>query len=116
MTYRINGVALTLQPEEGAWKDRNILNLDGNGHPLYPAPRQFEMKWGLMSIAEFDQIYTFFLSQGVTGTSVVDLPRWHSVIYEDFSYTGCILQEPTIDKYNNTYMDGVRLVVTNIRT
>ena len=116
MAYKINGTNLTLQPESGSWKDRKVLNIDGNGHPVYPPTRDFEMQWGFMSMTELTQILGFFGSQGVTGTSVVTLPQWNKDPYTYFDYTGCVLQEPIFTQYDNYYAASVRLVVTNIRT
>ncbi len=116
MTYKVNGTEITLQPESGAWQPRRILNLDGNGHPVYPPTREFEMQWSFMTLAELDQLHTFFLSVGTTGSAIVDLPGWNTDPYAFKSYTGCVLQEPVFEAYDNYYVTNVRLAVTKIRT
>lgn len=78
MTYKFNGTAITLQPSSGQWQEREELDVDGNGHSIYPAVREFEIKWDLMSMSEFSQVETFYNNQGTTGSVVSELPLWLS--------------------------------------
>jgi len=116
MPYRINGTEITLQPESGGWIDRASLGLDGNGHPIYPPTRQFELRWSFMSASEFNQLLGFYDLVGSTGTVVATLPRWHTGSYSFFDYTGCVLQEPSVGAYYEEYLTEVRLVVSSVRT
>lgn len=116
MTYKINSTSLTAQPETGQWIDREELGRDGNGRPIYPAPREFEMRWGFISMSDWSQLRTFFQSVGSTGTVSVDLPQYGSSSWAFRTYSGCILNEPTTGRFFEEYVSDVRLIVTKIQT
>lgn len=116
MAYKINGTALLLNPETGAWKGRSILNTDGNGHPIYPPSREFEMKWSYMDLASYDQILNFYNAVGATGSAVVEIPQFGADPYAFKAYTGCVLEEPTVGPYFQGFISSVTLLITNIRT
>lgn len=115
-TYAFNGTPLTLQPTEGRWIDRESYGVDGFGHPIYPAVRQFEMTFVLASISDFNQLLLAYNAVAHTGTVVVDLPQYDAQAYVFKSYTGCTLEEPYRDTFFNEYQQNIRLVVMNIRT
>lgn len=114
MTYAINGTALSMQPTEGHWMDRDELGRDGNGRQIFPNPRQFEMKFNLQSSSDLSQLVTFFNSVGATGTVVVDLPQFGAASYQFYSYSGCVLSEPTVGAYFEEYSQEVRVIVSKI--
>lgn len=115
-TYAINGVNFSLPPTEGGWSARDIIGVDGGGHPIYPAVREFEMSWGLASPSDVKQINDAYLSIQNTGTIVFDLPKWGSSDYTYYSYSGCTMREPEVGRYFNGYIQDVRLVITKVRT
>jgi len=115
MTYRINGVDLALQPTTGRWIPRTLIGTTGDGHHIYPAVREFELRWGLASPAEVDQLYDYFSVLNVTGTVVVDLPQYDGNTYVFHSYSGCTLQEPDRNTYFTEHITDVVMMVTNIR-
>lgn len=115
-TYAINGTNLLLQPTSGRWLERQILGLDGAGHPVYPAVREFELGWNLMTPADANQLQGFFNSIQNTGTCVVDLPQYSAATYTFFSYTGCIVHEPNWSTYFAEHQSDCTLLITNIRT
>lgn len=115
MPHRINGVDIAC-PETSGWISREDLGNDGNGRPIYPRFRNYELKWGLMSLADYKQIQDYYNVQAQTGTLVVDLPQYGGSAYTFFSYTGCIIKEPAYGEYFNEYYSDVVLVVTRIRT
>lgn len=116
MTYKINGVILSLQPTTGRWIPREELGRDGNGHPIYPSVYSFEMTWDLIGSDDFYQLVGFFDSMNVTGSVVVDLPKYRSATGGFYSYTGCVLSEPEPQEYFvDGYINSVKLLVTNIR-
>jgi len=116
MTYKINGTAISIQPTSGRWMPRDNLGIDGNGHMVYSAVREFELKWQLTDAALFDQLQTFFESVNNTGTAVVDLPYYTSGSYSFYSYSGCVLREPEMGTYFTEHHQDVFLLITNIRT
>lgn len=115
-TYAFNGTTLSLQPSSGKWSQRSSLGVDGAGHPIYPAVREFEITWDLISISDLQQINNAYNAVGNTGTVVVDLPKYGDSQYNFFSYSGCTLQEPQYDAYFEKYVQNVKLLVMNIRT
>lgn len=114
--YKINGTTLDIQPQYGEWREREEIGRDGNGRPIYPAPREFEIKWGLISMSEWNQLQTFFGSVGATGTSVVDLPKYSGPSWLFQSYSGCILSEPIVGQFFEEHVSDVRLLVSKITT
>jgi len=116
MTYKINGVEFTLQPTEGLWVFPDFIGIDGNGHPIYPATKQFEITWSLISAADAKQIYDFVAAIGSTGTAVVDLPDYNSSTYTFKSYSGCVLYFPSVGPYFYEHQTDLTLIVGNIKT
>lgn len=114
-SFAINGTKITLQPEEFNWEDFPILGRDGNGKPIYPAIGEFKLQWGFMTTSEFKQINDFYNTILVTGTAVVDLPKWGDDGYLFYSYSGTHLNRPVANAYFNQYVKDVTLLVTNIR-
>uniref|UniRef100_A0A6M3LYF3 Uncharacterized protein n=1 Tax=viral metagenome TaxID=1070528 RepID=A0A6M3LYF3_9ZZZZ len=115
-TYRIGGVDLLLQPTTGRWMPRKPLGIDGNGHPIYPGVREFEMRFQLGSPADYNQLQTFFESVSNTGTVIVDLPIYGHASYTFTSYTGCVLREPDSREYFSEHQTDFVILVAGIRT
>lgn len=115
-SYAVNGSDITIQPSSGQWKPKNPLGIDGNGHFVYPPYREFELTWGLMKPSEVNQLQNFFASIGNTGTAVIDLPKYADASYSFFSYSGCVMQEPSYGVYFAEHYTDVTLLITKIRT
>lgn len=115
MTYKINGTELDLQPTSGRWLPRSSVGVDGNGHFIYPSVYQFELEWGITSQSEWNNILGFFDSLHITGSAVVDLPKYRSSTYDFYSYTGCVVQEPEMRDYFTEHLTSVSLLITNIK-
>lgn len=115
-TYAFNGTDFLLQPSSGRWVQRTEFGIDGAGHPIYPAVREFELVWDLIAIGDLQQINNAYNQVGNTGTVVVDLPKYGDVQYNFFSYSGCTLAEPSYDPYFMGYVQNVKLLVLNVRT
>lgn len=113
---KIQGTLLNLQPSSHNWIPRNSLGIDGGGHPIYPSVREYELKWDLMSISEYDQLINFYNAVSSTGSVVVDLPRYNNSSYTFYSYTGCTLQEPEIGGFFEECVQDVTLLILKIRT
>lgn len=116
MPYTINGTTITAQPESGSWKEREEIGRDGNGRPIYPSPRQFEMRWGLISMSDWAQLNTFFQSVSATGTVAVGLPQYGASSWTFRTYSGCILSEPQAGQFFEEYITDARLIVSKITT
>lgn len=114
--YKINNVAFTLQPEAGKWITRESVGIDGAGHPIYPAVREFEMRWSLMSASEFKQVQDAYNTIGNTGTCMVMLPEYGAATYTFKNYSGCTLREPEINEFFEEHVTGIFLLVLKIIT
>lgn len=116
MPYQVNGVDITLQPTTGRWVPREQVGMDGGGHPVYVGVREFELRWDLMTPAQFDQLQSFFAAVSTTGTCTMGLPKYASNIWEFFNYSGCTLSEPEMDVYFTEHLTSAMLLVRNIST
>ena len=116
MTYKVDGTAFTLQPTTGRWDNRESIGVDGNGHAVDPAFREFELRWVFMSVREFQQLQNFYDAIGNTGTAVLSLPKYGDSSYAFYDYTGCVLREPEVGEYFEQYVSDVRLLVVKVRT
>lgn len=114
--YQINGTGIPLEPTEGRWLERELIGYDGNGRPIYPATRQFELRWGLADPGEVWQLQEWFQTIGATGSLVASLPRYAWPAYEFHAYSGVYIHEPTVNTYFTEHYTEIVLLVTNIRT
>lgn len=111
-----NGTVLSIQPSEHDWVDRQSVGTDGNGVEVYVAPRQYELKYDLIDTDQWNEIYNFFLAQGVTGSIVSTLPKWNTTPYTMYAYSGTILREPTYGGWFQNYYQNVKLLIVRITT
>jgi hypothetical protein len=114
-TYAVNGTNFLLQPSVGNWVVRNELGRDGNNKPIYPAIRDYELQWDLIDSASLNQLINM-QQASVTGAVVVDLPKWGDANYLFYSYSGTVVDEPTVGEYFMGYSSSVKLILRNIRT
>jgi len=116
MSYKVNGIEFLLEPTSGGWVGRHAIGRDGVGHSVYPGVREYEMSWQLSFPSGTWQLQDFFEQVYVTGTAVVDLPRYNYPTYEFFSYSGCVINEPEFRTFFAENQTNVTLVISNIRT
>jgi hypothetical protein len=116
MTYKLNNVQLDPQPTTGRWLERELIGLTGDGRPVYEPTRQFEMEFNLLSATGYSVLQDNWLTIDVTGTLVIDLPKYGSATYEFRSYSGCFIHEPNSGPYFTEHRFDTRLLVTNIIT
>ena len=114
--YKINGTDLTLDPSDGKWLPRQVIALDGNGHPIYPVEREFQLSWDLVNVSDLYQLQDFFDTLGVTGTVTIDLPTLKTMTYGFTTYSGCVMQEPQYDVYFSENPTRATLLITRIKT
>lgn len=116
MTFKINGTELLIQPTSHGWLNRETLGIDGAGHPIYPSVREYELEFQLTSPSGYSQMQDFYDQISVTGSCVVELPRYGFSTYTFFAYSGCNLREPEFRQYFAEHVGEITLLVTNIRT
>ena len=114
MAYGIGGVDFSLQPTSGRWMPDEPIGITGDGHPIYSSVRNFQMMWGLMSVAEFDELRDFVKQNLLTGTHVVTLPDIDAATWGFKNYSGCVLQEPNAGQYFAQHVTDVGMNVLNI--
>lgn len=115
-SFAINGTRFLLQPSSSKWVDKSLVGIDGNGFPIYPVTREYEMSWGLAHPNDVKQFIDSFNQSSYTGTVVFDLPEWGADDYKFQSYSGCVLREVNVGEYFNGYITGVRLLIHKIVT
>ena len=115
-TFAVSGVNFNLPPTEHNWINRESKGISGEGRPIYPAVRQYNLNWVLVSATDFTQLVGFYNQVRNSGTVVVDLPRYAVDPYQFISYTGCTLQEPSFGKFFEGYYSDVVMLVTKVRT
>lgn len=113
-TYAVNGTEF-LAPTTHRWIERESLGFDGNGRPIYAAVGEYELNWELMSVADLQTLINFGRASQ-TGTVVVDLPQWGAAGYLFNSYSGTYFNRPKVDSYFAEYVQGVSVIINNIRT
>lgn len=116
MTYKVNGTAFLIEPTSGQWLERSSHGEDGWGHPVYVAPREFEIKWDLETPTGTNQMQAFFDALGSTGTAVVELPQYAAPTYTFYAYSGCVVHEPRFGKYFSQYYLDCTILISNIHT
>lgn len=114
-SFGINGTAISLPPTQGQWEAKDVIGVDGNGHPIYSAYGDFTLSWGLMSTTEFKQLNDWYITVSNTGTVVAELPKWGDTDYLYYAYSGTIINRPTVGAYFTGYVTDVRLLISRIR-
>lgn len=112
--YKLNGVEFTTQPTTGRWLERTNQGLSGDGHPVYSAVREFEMRWNLLDQASVQQAQNWF-EQTISGTVSLDLPNLYGASYAFQTYSGCVLYEPVRGAYFTEHTTEFVLVAGSIR-
>lgn len=115
-TIGFNGTTLSIQPTSGKWVNKELIGVDGSGRGIYPAYRDFELKWDFLTPAEFNEIYTFFQAIGQTGTVVATLPQFNATEYQFYNYSGCVLRELQAEEYWQNYISSASLLIVRILT
>jgi len=116
-TYAINGTDFLMQPTKAKWKQRKDVGMDGNGHTIYTAVRDFEISWNLMHPTDWAQIISAYQTVQNTGTITFDLPEYNNPnLFEFQSYSGCIISEPEQGEYFQGWVSDVSILVYNVRT
>ena len=116
MTLKINGTTISTQPSEHGWVSRNPLGVNGLGHSIYPATREYELLWDIIDATTYNQLQAFYTACDPTGTVVVTLPQFANSSYTSVDYSGCILREPQYGGYFEQHYQDVILLIVNVRT
>jgi hypothetical protein len=114
-SFGVNAVPFPLDPTEHRWVPRTPLGVSGFGHKIYPAVREFEMRFILSTTAEYWQLQQWFQNYS-TGTAIIDLPAYAGSGYYFSRYSGCIVSEPEAGTYFNEHQTEMVLLISNIRT
>lgn len=116
-TFAVEGVTFQMLPTKAGWRRRDNVGFDGNGHPTYPAVREFEISWNLMHPADWAQIINAYTTVQNTGTVSFDLPAYGNANVNFFQlYSGCTISELEQGEYFMGYITDVSLTIYNVRT
>ena len=113
-SFGIGDVEFSLQPTAGRWLPQTPVGITGDGHPIYPQVRAFQLSWGLMGISEFDNIRDYYKQTQITGSVVVALPDIDASTWTFRNYSGCVLGEPEVGQYFSQWVTDVNMMVWNI--
>ncbi len=122
--YRINGREV-FPPTQFHWRDRSVLDVQGDNRPIYSAVRSAELRWQLTSFEEFGVLLATFNEMQSTGTAVVNVPAWPDyqtypgitgATYGFREYSGCTLGEPVMGPFFEGFPTDIALVIANIVT
>jgi len=116
MPYKINNTSLTINPSSGRWVPREQLGMDGGGHPVYSAVREFELRWDLLGMSEFAALMNFYQQVATGSTVVCELPRLGANTWTFYDYSGCTVREPEGDVFFEQHATNVVLLISNIHT
>lgn len=115
MTFAINGTEITLQPTTGRWMPDSPLGYTGDGHPISPAVKTYELRWSLTSPSEISEFHGYFSGTSAGGVVTVALPEWGAASYIFKNYSGCTLSEPEYGPYFAEHIQEVVLIINKIR-
>lgn len=112
----LNGYVFTHQPTDHHWMPKEPTGIDGNGIAVYPAYREYELKFDFLDTDEWTNTYQAFQAQGVTGSLVAVLPKWNATPYQWYSYSGVQIREMEYDGWFQNYYQNVRLLIVKVLT
>ena len=113
-SYAVNGTELSIQPTSGRWIPQNLVGVNGNGVPIYPRVREFELRWNLGDPALANSLRNYFSALQFTGTVAIDLPQYAASDYLFYRYSGCTLYQPERGAYFAEHITDLVMIVGNI--
>lgn len=111
---KINGTDLIQMPEKHHWVTPSSKGQGGTNRPVYDTDYMYEMMWGMMSAAAFEQIWDTWQSTQTTGSVVVELPQLGAGTYQYVPFSGASLDQPEHSGYFEEYYEDVRVIVRNL--
>lgn len=115
MPYKINGFTFVIPPTTGRWIEPRVIDIDGNGRPVYPAFTEFQLKWQNLEPSGTYQLYEFFRTINITGTATVELPRYGFSNYTFWEYSGCVVYIPRFGEFFAQNTLDVELTISKVR-
>lgn len=116
MTLKINGVEITIQPTEIRWLPQSPIGTTGDGHLIYPAVQEAEIRWQVVDPEVYAELVEQFNSITLTGTVSISLPDYTTGTYSFRTFENCILSMPEMQgAYFEGYIRDVVLYVRGIR-
>jgi hypothetical protein len=108
-TFGVNGVQFSIQPSDHRWVNQEIVGTTGDGHPIYPAFRSYELEFDFQNASEFNEFQVAFSAIGLTGTASVSLPEFRT-------YSGTVITQPQYSSYYQNYYQEAKITIQKIRT
>ena len=121
--YRISGRPI-LEPTTGRWLSRDVVDVQGDGRPIYGSTRAFEMRWQLESYEQWSLLVATFNELQSSGTTVARLPAYPTLPFPMATgsafafqeYSGVVLSEPSVGAFFQDWPTDVTLLIANIVT
>ena len=117
-TYLIDGNEI-LTPTTFRWMPQSPIDVQGDNRPIYAGVRNAELKWVLVSYADWSNIQHLYNLVRATGSHVVSIPAFPTIsgsAYAMGEYSGVHLAEPAIGTFFSEYPTSVTLLIGNIVT
>ncbi|KKN62741.1 hypothetical protein LCGC14_0508600 [marine sediment metagenome] len=116
MSWKINGHDAC--PTRGRWMGRPVVDIQGDGRPIYPAMRSFQLEWRFTNFSEWANAQAVFDDIQSTGTTVVEIPTFPTTtgsVYGFTEYSGVFITEPEIGPFFAGYPSRMIIIISNIR-
>ena len=116
--WQINGHVI-FAPTAGRWIGQRPVDVQGDNRPIYSGVRAFELRWVLVSYAEWANFQVLFEAIQASGTVTARLPRFPTATGSTYGfavYSGCTMAEPIIGAFFEEHPTDVVLLIGNIVT
>lgn len=117
-TYLIDGNEI-LTPTTFRWMPQSPIDVQGDNRPIYAGVRNAELKWVLVSYADWSNIQHLYSLVSATGSHVVSIPAFPTISGSSYAmseYSGVHLAEPAVGPFFSEYPTSVTLLIGNIVT
>lgn len=118
--HRINNNQLP-SPTSGKWIIPVQKGIDGSGIKRYAKYHSYEMSWNLLGLVDFETLMTVWRGHYNSGTAEIRLPPYDFTSGTDWiitggfiNVTGCIVDRPEFDQYDNKNHRGVKMLIRKI--
>jgi hypothetical protein len=113
-TFKVNGVALLIQPSDTQWLPRKELGVDGFNRKIYEPVYSYQLSFDVLSQAQFYQLLAFWQLMATQTTVTADLPDKTASTYTFKTYTGCTVDEPQVGAYFQNNQLSIKVTIRNI--
>lgn len=111
--FEINNIDLPA-PSRHGWKIPDDKGFNGNGAKQYTPYFTYELNWDELTQEEFRSIYNIWKGHYNSGTASVKIPEYNAATYQFTTYTGVLMDQPSVGGYSENYVLSVNVVIRKI--